>query len=186
MSINRSYPRARKLGSIEKEVLNELSAGDLLYSFLLSARSTRRFYKLAREQAAWRYRRKRAIEHMIELEHVRATGERLAITKSGRNALGETVSKTHDLIRTKKWDHKWRIATFDIPEKYSVLRNRVRNILKQAGFVKLQHSVWIFPHGCEELVQLIKKESKLSNYILYGVLEHIEGEDRLKKLFQLD
>lgn len=177
--------RARKLGSIERDVLNELSFGDLMYGFLLSARSTGRFYKLARERAASRYRNKRAIERLIELEHVRAVGGRLSITKSGRDALGATVSKTFNLLANKKWDHKWRIATFDIPEKYAALRNKVRDILKKAGFVKLQHSVWIFPHDCEELVQLLKKESQLSNYILYGVLERIEDENRLKKLFRL-
>ena len=122
---------------------------------------------------------------MIELEHVRAVGGRLSITKSGRDVIGVTISRTLDLLANKKWDHKWRIATFDIPEKYAALRNKVRDILKKAGFVKLQHSVWIFPHDCEELVQLLKKESQLSNYILYGVLERIEDEERLKKLFQL-
>jgi len=185
MSGHGTKRRTRKLGSIERDVLNELSLGDLLYVFLLSSRSTRRFYKLARERAAYRYRCKRAVERLIELEHVRAVGGRLSITKSGRDVIGVTISRTLDLLANKKWDHKWRIATFDIPEKYAALRNKVRDILKKAGFVKLQHSVWIFPHDCEELVQLLKKESQLSNYILYGVLERIEDEERLKKLFQL-
>lgn len=185
MARHQTKCRARKLGSIERDVLNELSFGDLLYGFLLSSRSTKRFYKLARERAAYRYRRKLAVERLIELDHVKAAGERLSITRSGRNALGEIVSKIHNLLATKKWDHKWRIATFDIPEKYTALRNKVRYTLKKAGFVKLQHSVWIFPHDCEELVRLIKNESQLSKYILYGVLERIDGEESLKKLFHL-
>ncbi len=89
------------------------------------------------------------------------------------------------LLQTNAWDGKWRIVAFDIPEKYSALRDKVRRILKQAGFIKLQHSVWIFPHECEELAQLIKEESRLSNYILYGRLDRIENESGLKKAFHL-
>jgi len=181
----RQNKRTRQLGAIERDVLNELTFGDLLYGFLLSSRSTKRFYKLARERANHRYRRKLAIERLMELDYIHARGERLNITGAGQNALGQAVGKTLNLLKTKTWDHKWRIATFDIPEAYAPLRNKVRTILKRAGFVKLQHSIWIFPHECEEVVQLIKTESRLSKYILYGVLDRIEDENRLKKLFHL-
>ncbi len=177
--------RKRQLGSIERNILEELTFGDLLYSFLLSGRSTRHFYKLSRERATYRHRRKIAIERLIELDYMRASGEKLSITNMGQNALGRIASDTLQLLKTSTWDHKWRIAIFDIPEKYAPLRNKVRNILKTAGFVKLQHSVWVFPHECEELVRLLKQESRLSQYILYGVLERIEDEGRLKKLFRL-
>src|SRR3989338_3726220 len=136
MSGHGTKRRARKLGSIERDVLNELSLGDLLYGFLLSARSTSRFYKLARDRAASRYRSKKAIERLIEMEYVHSAGERLSITNSGRDALGIAVSETFNYLANKKWDHKWRIVTFDIPEKYAALRNKVRDVLKQAGFVK--------------------------------------------------
>lgn len=177
--------KTHRLGAIERDILDELSLGDLFYGFLLSARSTRRFYKLAHEHAAYRYRRKRALNRLLELNFINATGERLSITDDGRTAFGDTVLKTFGLLKTKTWDHKWRVAIFDIPEIYAPLRRKIRDILKRAGFVKLQQSVWVFPHECKELIQLIKKESQLSRYVLYGVLDHIEGEERLQKLFRL-
>ena len=177
--------RGRRLGPIERDVLNELTGGDILYSFLLSARSTRMFYKLARERANYRYRRKLAIERLTELDFIEKHGERLSITLKGRNAIGEAVQKTYDMLHSSVWDRKWRIVAFDIPEEYSILRAKVRTVLKRAGFEKLQQSVWIFPHECRDLTDLIKQESGLSQYILYGVLEHIENEGRLKKLFKL-
>lgn len=179
------WKRRRQLGSIERDILNELTFGDLMYGFLLSARSTRRMYKLARERAAHRHRRKRAIERMMELDYIRKAGERLTITENGRSALGTMIRANRELLASRSWDRKWRIAAFDIPEEFAPLRDKVRRILKEAGFVKLQHSVWVFPHECEELVQFIKSESRLSKYILYGVLERIENEERLKKAFDL-
>ena len=80
---------------------------------------------------------------------------------------GETIERTLKLLKTSIWDHKWRLVVFDIPEKYATLRDKVRTILKRSGFVKLQQSVWVFPH------------------ILYGVLDRIEGEESLRKIFHL-
>ena len=156
-----------------------------MYSFLLSAHSTKRFYKLAHERATQRYRRKLAIARLLDENFIQKQSDRLSITHDGRSALGDVVARTLELVNKKAWDHKWRVAAFDIPEKYSTLRDKVRAVLKRAGFVKLQHSVWIFPHDCEELVLLIKEESRLSKHILYGVLDKIDDDMRLKRLFSL-
>ena len=155
----------RRLGRIERDILSELTAGDMLYAFLLSGRSSKQFFRLARERANERYRRKLAIERLIDLDYIQREDERLAISESGRNVLGESIDKTLRLLSTKKWDGKWRIAAFDIPEQYASLRDRVRGLLKQAGFERLQNSVWVFPHECGELVHLIKDESRLSNQL---------------------
>ena len=177
--------RRRGLGAQERNILEELSLGDVLYVYVVSARSTKLFYKNARERAAARYRRKKAIERLETWGYIERLDDSLSITAVGTIALGTIASKTRDLLRSKKWDHKWRIAAFDIPEKYTPLRNKVRDILKQAGFISLQQSIWVFPHECEELIQLIKQESNLTHYLLYGVLERIEDEDRLRKIFKL-
>jgi len=174
---------SRKLGRIERDILKELTLGDMLYAYLLSAKSTGRFYKLAQQRATERYRRKKAMERLKEDQYIALAGEHLSITRKGRNAIGELAANTRSLLKNTTWDRKWRVAAYDIPEKYASLRDKVRDILKRAGFRKLQQSIWIFPHHCEDLVQLIKTEGKLGPYILYGVLERIEDEDRLMKLF---
>jgi len=175
----------RRLGSIERELLEELSAGDLLYGFLLSARSTRRMFRLARERAAYRQRRKQAIQRLIDEEFINSSANRLSISESGKGALGVAIGIARSLAEKKVWDGKWRIVVFDIPEKYAALRNRIRTLLKKIGFVQLQQSVWVFPYECEDLTLMIKKESDLSAYILYGVLERIDDESRLKRAFGL-
>ena len=42
-----------------------------------------------------------------------------------------------------KWDGKWRIVIFDIPEQKRIIRNLFRRNLKKWGFKHLQKSVWI-------------------------------------------
>lgn len=182
----RQVRRKHRLGLLEREVLTDLSGGDLLYGFLLSAHSSRLLFRRAREHAQYRYRKKRAIERLKEFGFVVEHGRKLSITEKGDDALGAAVHSTASLLKDgAPWDGRWRIVAFDIPEKYRLLRNQVRGILKRAGFVQLQQSVWIFPHDCKELILLIQRESALSRFILYGVLESIESEERLKSIFEI-
>lgn len=177
--------RNRRIGNLERDILQQLSAGDLLYAFLLSGHSTRRMYKLARERAASRYRRKRALDRLITQEFVHKTGGRVHLTNQGRNELESLAAKTKEQLGRRKWDSKWRIVFFDIPEKYAGLRRKVRMVLARAGFVRLQQSVWIFPHECKELVDLLREEPHVAPCVLYGTLEHVETGERLKKIFRL-
>ncbi len=176
---------SKRIGRIESEMLESLSGGDLAYGFLLSGRSTRSMYRLARERAKDRYRRRLAIERLQKHGYVEGKSV-MSITISGSSLLYRLIAKNTALIGKKVWDKKWRIVAFDIPERHRTLRNMVRRLLKRAGFKQLQQSIWIFPHDCEELVQLIKSESRLSSHILYGVLERIEDEKRFRKVFNLE
>ena len=47
----------------------------------------------------------------------------------------------------KKWDERWRLVIFDIPEKYKSARNSLRQKFLQLGFYPLQKSAFIYPFG---------------------------------------
>lgn len=178
--------RERKLGTLEKEILHELSGGDLLYGFLLSARSTGRMYTLARERAQYRYRRKLAIERLKRGRYVSQHGDSLSITERGSNALRDAIYAASDLLKhPPKWDGRWRMVAFDIPEQLHSLRDRVRHTLRRAGFVRLQQSIWVYPYDCKELIHLVQEESDLRQHILLGVLEQVEHEETLLRQFGL-
>lgn len=85
----------------------------------------------------------------------------------------------------RKWDGKWRVLAFDIPEKKRSLRNKVRSTLQGFGFQKLQDSVWVFPHDCEDLIALFKADMRIGYSMLYMIVDEIEGQDRIKELFSL-
>ncbi len=113
------------------------------------------------------------------------SGEKYSITGKGTRAIGAAIGKTRAMLGKKPWDKKWRMVAFDIPQEHGSARARIRGILRRAGFVKLQQSIWVFPHECQELVDLIKEETHLASCILYGLLETIENDGRLRKAFRL-
>jgi len=57
----------------------------------------------------------------------------------------------------KKWDGKWFIVVFDVPEVERNKRNFLRKFLNEIGFFLYQQSVYVFPYECEEEIKLVKR-----------------------------
>ncbi len=109
----------------------------------------------------------------------------IRLTSLGKNRLKEYEYKNISIPKPKKWDKKWRIVVFDIPEKRKAIRNKLRNTLIDWGFVRLQNSIWVYPYECEELVVMLKADLKVGKDILYIVAEKVEYDKNFKKLFKL-
>jgi DNA-binding transcriptional regulator PaaX len=88
-------------------------------------------------------------------------------------------------IKGGKWDGKWRMVIFDIPEKLKSGRNALRNKIKELGFYELQKSVWVFPYECKDEIDFIIEFFGLREYVRFGILESIDNELHLKKIFKL-
>ncbi|MCL5435832.1 MAG: CRISPR-associated endonuclease Cas2 [Patescibacteria group bacterium] len=65
------------------------------------------------------------------------------LTRNGELEL--LLAKTIKFRRPNKWDGKWRMIMFDIPEQAHKLRDRLRWLLKKHHFMKIQQSAYISP-----------------------------------------
>lgn len=92
-------------------------------------------------------------------------------TKEGRKRLESTLNICFE--KPKKWDRKWYIVVFDIPEHKRQIRNVLRNKLKALGFGMLQASVWISPYPYLGDVEEIVKSYNLERYVLYAVSKKV-------------
>ncbi|TSC94382.1 MAG: phenylacetic acid degradation operon negative regulatory protein [Parcubacteria group bacterium Licking1014_1] len=91
------------------------------------------------------------------------------------------------LLNYKKeiWDKKWRMVAFDIPNTHRKRRDAIRYRLRIAGFYELQESIFIYPYDCESEIRDFITLFKLEKYIRFALLDFIDGEDYLIKLFKL-
>ena len=87
--------------------------------------------------------------------------------------------------KKKKWDGRWFLVFFDVPEIQRNKRNYLRNLLYKLGFYRYQKSVYLFPYECEKEILLIKKIVKGAKYMKYIIAEKIEDEDLAKRFFKL-
>lgn len=88
-------------------------------------------------------------------------------------------------IEREKWDGKWRVVIFDIPEKLRWGRDALREKLKDLGFHELQKSVFVFPYECKDEINFVIEFFNLRRYVRYGVLDFIDNDLHLKKIFKL-
>ncbi|MBI4226386.1 hypothetical protein HY612_04720 [Candidatus Roizmanbacteria bacterium] len=87
--------------------------------------------------------------------------------------------------KEKKWQGKWFLVIFDVPEIQRNKRNYLRSFLHYIGFYPYQQSVYVFPYECEDEIVLVKKIVESAKYISYVVAEKIEFEDEAKRHFGL-
>jgi CRISPR-associated endonuclease Cas2 len=107
------------------------------------------------------------------------------LTKEGENCMKRLETSDFQMEKPKKWDGKWRIIIFDIPERRKVLRNKMRDTFIRIGFVRLQDSVWVYPYDCEDLITFLKADFKIGKDLLYIIADKIENDKTLKTSFGL-
>mgnify|MGYP001600117489 CR=1 FL=1 len=112
-----------------------------------------------------------------------AHGVFLRLTAEGKRTIDTLEKNEFKLLKPKKWDGRWRIIIFDIRETRRGTRDKFRRTLSQIGFLKLQHSVWVYPYDCEELMALIKADFKVGKDILYIIADSIENDRWIRNYF---
>jgi len=87
--------------------------------------------------------------------------------------------------KPKRWDGKWRLLIFDIPEKRRRAREQIRATLVTLGFVRLQDSVWAYPYDCEDFMTILKADFRIGKDVLYIIADQIEYDAPLRTYFNL-
>ncbi len=132
---------------------------------------------------------KKSLSRLIQHGYAELTTEygqkRLQLTQKGQRyaaLLGEGKLAPK---KPKRWDKKWRILIFDIPEKRRKIRTQTRATFVTLGFYRLQDSVWVYPYDCEDLVTLFKADFHIGKNLLYIVADTIEHDLPLRTYFGL-
>jgi DNA-binding transcriptional regulator PaaX len=113
-------------------------------------------------------------------------GYKLDITEQGR--LREMRARLEGLKINKpaKWDKKWRLVMFDIPESRRKSRSSLSRKLREMNFYQMQKSVWVHPYPCRKEIQLVKGALIIpNNCVIIADIEGIDNETQLRKQFAL-
>ncbi len=106
----------------------------------------------------------------------------LKLTKAGK--LEALIAKAK-IPNIGKWDGKWRLFIFDIPEEARDERQKLRFLLKSNNFRKLQASVFISPYPLNRDAIKYLKTTGLISYIRIMKIEEMDDDRDLKKQFSL-
>jgi len=129
----------------------------------------------------------RRLSQSGDLEAEGSGGERrYRITSSGVRRLARLQFAEYEHQQNKKkWDGKWRLVCFDIPETEQYVRRLFQSKLSELGFYRLQNSVFVSPYEYRDFIALVHRAFELQKYVRVVLAEHIDNEQRLLNFFHL-
>lgn len=111
-----------------------------------------------------------------------------AIKLSNKGKLLNNLNEFYDFqIRpTTKWNKKWHIIMFDIPEAHRSTRDIIRTKIESLGMVLIQNSVYVYPYDVSEFVNITRLVfPHITKHLLSAELVKIDGEVQLLKAFKV-
>lgn len=178
--------KAQRVGKLERQVLSAIEATSFFIPFdvadgSLSITGERRYQQ--------KYELKARYIKLVKKGLIRA------VLRNGRKGYkltdkGEDLAERYSLGSLKlqrpwRWDRKWRIVIFDIPEKRRDARDELRSTLKTIGFIQLQKSAWVYPYDCFEAVDLIRRKYELGQMVRYFTVIDLESDQEFRESFEL-
>ena len=107
----------------------------------------------------------------------------LTLTDEGRKYALRYHLETLSVKRPKKWDGKWRVVMYDIPEGMRRLRGELRHVLRSLGFVEVQKSVFAHPYECRDEIEFLIEAYNARAYVRRMVVEEIDICEPLTRAF---
>jgi len=109
----------------------------------------------------------------------------LTLSENGKKRVLQFNLDKLAIKRPKKWDGLWRLIIFDVPEEIKNAREALRAKLKNLGFFQLQKSCFVYPYECKKEIDFITEIFQISPYINFIIAKEIEGQEKLKRNFNL-
>ncbi len=126
-------------------------------------------------------RKKRLVRFIKKLDGTYA----VKITHLGRTKLAEFAIENMKINRQKQWDGKWRIAIFDIPERFRAARGSLRRKLKELGLFQLQLSVFAYPQDVTDEILFIAAFFEVEEFVEILTVESMLDDSVLRKHFSV-
>ena len=180
-----------RIGKVQKKILLLLLTG-LALGFSGSPRQSFRILRVAKND--WRKidheQLKRSIIALRNFGVVKVRKNNdgtmeVVLTEKGKKIAKQYSLDSLKIKKMRRWDKKWRIVIFDVPEKKRKTRDLFRYHLKQLKFYELQHSVWVCPYKCTGEIQYLIDFFHVEKYVHLIEATVISDDEFLKKRFKL-
>ncbi|MDP2655573.1 MAG: hypothetical protein Q8P17_03510 [bacterium] len=188
--------RGNRRVPLQTIILGTLAVTGILATALVAPNAVRLFDYLnpisRRNSIRFNQRIKQAILRLERNGLIRITDEgrkrMIHLTQQGEDKINALYAGAYVIPLPVRWDGKWRLVMFDVPERRKKVRDTLRMLLRSAGFVHFQDSAWIQPYPCDELVTLLRSHLwSGKGEIRYLAVSFVDESDyAFRKHFNLD
>ncbi len=183
--------RINRLGPNQQKVLLLLFSG----IGLSVARSPNQYFKVFKEvKKEWQKINNRALNNAIrDLYRSKLVKEKenqdgsltMVLTDKGKKKAITFNMDNMEIKKPKKWDKKWRLVLFDVPEKHKPAREALRDALKRLGFHEYQKSVFIHPYECQKEIDFIIEYFDIRRFVRTLIADELDNDIHIRKIFGL-
>ncbi len=179
-----------KLGEKEKEILKHIGLSVVALSFIFMPKASeilQLFPELnprkKKDYYQYKYKAKRIIKRLEEKDVIYLSKDKIKLTKTGKKLLKLIDSQNLMIKKPNKWNKKWSIIAYDIPNTKKAERDYFRYKLKELGFCKIQKSLWTIPYKCSQEIAVLSKIIGISPFVIYMTADHVPNEKQLIKIY---
>jgi DNA-binding transcriptional regulator PaaX len=122
---------------------------------------------------------------LVDIKQEKDGSWKMVLTENGKKKALQYNLEKLSITTPGKWDKKWRMVLFDIPEGKRSGRDALRIWLKKLKFHQLQASVFVHPYDCRDEYEFLVEMYGMRAYVRYAILETIDNEKHLRKIFRL-
>lgn len=133
----------------------------------------------------------RAIDRLYESKMVnfkyneKDKSNTIVVTREGKKIALNFKTDRMKVNPMKKWDGKWRVVTFDVPEKARYVRDGIRSALRRMKFFEYQKSVFVHPFECQNEIEFITEFYEARPWVRFLIAESMDNEFHLLTHFDL-
>ncbi len=181
----------KRLGTIQRKILLLLLAGLALG---LTKSPKKHWWILKQIPKEWKRIDRQVLErainslytsHLVSEKHHKDGVTTLVLSENGKQrALRYNIDEIK-IKKPTKWDKKWRVVMFDIPEKLRKLRDSLRLHFREIGLIELQKSVFVYPYPCEKEIEFILEFYNTKKHVRFILADSIDNELDLMNKFDL-
>lgn len=77
----------------------------------------------------------------------------------------------------KKWDKKWRLLIYDVPQKNKSARESIRRYIKSLGFGMVQQSCWVSAYDFTDAIRAFCRQEKILQDVCLYEGNFVTGRD---------
>lgn len=138
----------RKLNKVSKEIIKGMAVGGFIVAAIALPNVAQVVTMFGADTKKEKIQIKRSIQSLRKYGLVEVSpGKSLMEQKIRLSRAGKELLEYEDLAlpEPKKWDGKWRVIAFDIPQDFFKARRALSLKLRELGCYHYQNSVFVYP-----------------------------------------
>ncbi|PIR68531.1 hypothetical protein COU49_00620 [Candidatus Nomurabacteria bacterium CG10_big_fil_rev_8_21_14_0_10_35_16] len=183
--------KLKRLGGMQRKVLLLLTAGLALG---LTRSPKKNWWILKQIPKEWEKINRQTLERainslyvsrLVQEKHNKDGTTTMIVNENGKQRVLRFNLEKIKIKKIERWDKKWRIVMFDIPERFKKIREALRFHFKEMGMTELQKSVLISPYPCAKEIEFVLEFYNAKKYVRFILADKIDNDSHLRKKFGL-